>query len=265
MAIAGDRERGASALVAELLPVLDEAIHEGRESTIDVARIVCAGQPAMAPLWNLCAAAVVEFDEPGRYLRRRAEVARAPRALVRAAVAGLRDALADEKPATVLTLSYSGSVARTLAALHPSTPIRVVCAESQPGGEGAALAAALRAAGLDAEVVQDALLTTYLSGAAAVVIGADAVAAPWWLNKSGTLGLCAAASVTGVPVYVVASRDKAAANALIKRLVYPRTFEQTPAHLATLFLTEVGVITPDRVALFCERYATDIAQLLDAL
>src|SRR5687768_6299987 len=54
--IAEDRDSGASALAARLLPLLAEAIQAGEAVTLDIVRVICSGQPAMAPLWNACAA-----------------------------------------------------------------------------------------------------------------------------------------------------------------------------------------------------------------
>lgn len=263
--IAADRERGASVLLAELLPVLDDAVAAGREATVDVAQRICAGQPAMAPLWNICAAAMADFAIPGRYARRRAEVLRAPRALVRAATLALRDALRDRQTPLVLTWSHSGSVAATLLELGKRMPFQVVCAESLPGGEGVALSDTLRGAGLSVEVVADATMTTYLPEASAVVVGADAVGARHWTNKAGTYGLSAAAWFSGVPVYVVASRDKAVAAALDVAMSPSRLFEHVPAQLATLYLTDVGSIPPEGLDVFAERFQPDLRYLLEIL
>ena len=226
--------------------MLDAALAAGHEATVDVARRVCGGQPAMASLWNLCAAALADFVHPGRYALRRAEVERAPDSLTRAATAALVDALQGSTHARVLTLSHSGSVARVLTALSGALTLEVICGESLPGGEGAALAGQLRQDGIRTELVHDALLTTYLgsasapaprsasaSGSVAVVMGADAVTAEHWTNKAGTYGLAAAAWFSGVPVYVLASRDKTAAAALALRLSVARpvrTHARTTRH-----------------------------------
>lgn len=264
-AIAADRERGASALVAELLPVLDEAVAAGQSAVVEVARVVCRGQPAMASLWNLCAAALAECSDPGRYARRRAEVGRARLALVRAATLALRDALQGSTAARILTVSHSGSVARTLVAAASERRVTVICTESLPGGEGRALAATLREAGLAVECVVDALATTFLSSVDAVVVGADTLAAHSWTNKAGTFGVAAAAWFAAVPVYVVASRDKAAPPALAARLQTPSAFERTPAELATLFLTDIGPVAPDHLAQFVGHAAADPSHLLTIL
>ena len=266
--IAADRERGASALVAELLPILDAAIADGRQTTVDVARAVCLGQSAMAPIWKICAAALADFADPGRYALRRAEFARAPRALARAASAALRDALADrdDRSRQLLTLSSSGSVAAALSALPGmGIQIDVVCGESLPGGEGASMAQRLHADGIRVELVCDALLTTYLRSASAVLVGADAVETDVWTNKAGTYGLAAAAWFSGVPVYVICSRDKAAPPALGARLTSSELFERTPTSLATLFLTEVGPVSPDALGDLVARHADDLPHLLEIL
>ena len=245
--------------------MLDAALGAGREATIDVARRVCGGGPAMAPLWNICAAALAEFAHPGRYAMRRAEIARAPNALARAATAALRDALQGSVAPRVLTLSHSGSVARVLTALGDEGTLEVICAESLPGGEGARLAEHLRGHRVRAALVRDAELTTYFSPDAAVVVGADSVAADHWTNKVGTYGLAAAAWFTGVPVYVVASRDKAASAGLVERLTIATPFERTPAQLATLVLTDGGPIPPDALPTVAERYTAELPFLLDVL
>jgi translation initiation factor 2B subunit (eIF-2B alpha/beta/delta family) len=260
--IAGDRERGASVLLAELLPVLDAAIADGPSAAVEVARIVCAGQPAMASLWNLCAAAVADSALPGCYARRRAEASRARQALTRVAVHALQDALLDVSQPRLLTLSYSGSVARALLDLFRTRPFELICAESLPGGEGHRLRDDLRAAGLRVTAVHDAELTTYLSSATAVVVGADAISARGWTNKVGTFGLAAAAWFRGVPVFVMASRDKAVSDRLETRLRVTSPFEVTPLHLATLIITETGPSPPDELGPLTERFTPELTYLL---
>ena len=260
--IASNRTAGASELLSDLLPLLDEALAAGRETTLAVARVVCMGQPAMAPLWNACALAARDLVTPGTFARGRAEFERAPRALVRAASAALCDALAGGGARQLLTLSYSSAVSHTLQAVGVEGDLEVVCAESLPAGEGVRLRAELQAAGVRTQLVLDAELTTYLPSADAVIVGADAIAAREWTNKAGTFGLAAAAWFCGVPVYVVASRDKAQPDALAGRVPLPRTFERIPVSLATLFLTDAGAVPPDDVPSLSERFAAAGAELV---
>lgn len=272
--IAGDRTAGASELLAALLPVLEEAIAAGPEATIDLARIVLEGQPAMAPLWHASAAAVAEFERPGTFASARAGMERAPRTLVRAASRALGELLVGERAPLILTVSYSSSVARVLAeltasaeaaAVKPFRGLRVICGEGQPGLEGKRLASDLSTAGVEATVVIDAALTRFLSAATAVVMGADAVCAERWINKVGSFGVAAAASFTGTPAYVIASRDKFVPSILEARLSVPPLFEFIPAELATLLLTEAGPLSPADLAHAVERGTNAISLLLSQL
>jgi translation initiation factor 2B subunit (eIF-2B alpha/beta/delta family) len=118
---------------------------------------------------------------------------------------------------------------------------------------------------VDADLVADAALTTYLPRATAVIVGADAVAARHWTNKAGTYGLAAAAWFSGVGVYVLASRDKAESEALTPLIELPRTFERIPVQLGTQFLTDAGPATPDALGGLAERCAPDLAHLFRIL
>jgi translation initiation factor 2B subunit (eIF-2B alpha/beta/delta family) len=264
-AVGADREAGASELLARALPLLEEAIAAGRDTVLRVAQQICLAQPAMAPLWIASAVAMAEFQTPGRFARVRAEMERAPSALARAATDALTDALAGQARPQILTLSYSSSVARALSAIARRQALEVVCARSDPGGEGGRLRAALVEAGADATLAPDAMLTTYLPTATAVVVGADAISARDWSNKCGTFGLAAAASHLGTPVYVIGSRDKAQSAALHQRVQLPREFEQTPIGLATLVLTDVGPVAPEDVPALAERYSVELSALLALL
>jgi translation initiation factor eIF-2B subunit delta/ribose 1,5-bisphosphate isomerase len=282
--IAADRDRGASELLRDLLPLLAEAIAGGGAAPREVARIVCAGQPAMAPLWNACAAALADRDRPGRFARVRAEMERAAPALMRSASATLAELAPTGRDAVVITLSFSGSVAQTIGAIARTRPLQVVCAEGRPRFEGRRMAETLAGSGARVTLTTDAAIATYLSAEAVVVVGADAIAADGWINKVGTLGVAAAASLRGTPLYVIASRDKALARPLRDRWRSPaaapdeiwsapvagvtcenRYFERIPSELATLFLTDAGPISPSDLPQVSERYLDDIAVLISAL
>jgi ribose 1,5-bisphosphate isomerase len=283
-AIADDRDAGASELLARLLPVLSEALVAGHDAVAAVARVICAGQPAMPPLWNACGAALADARDPGRFARMRAELERSPRALVRAASRTLRDLLDSEQARRVLTLSYSGSVAAVVAEVAASLSIEVVCGEGRPRFEGRRMAETVARAGGRATLTTDAGLTAYLPRASAVIVGADAVSASTWINKAGTLGLAAAASLTGVPVFVVSGREKAWAAALSDRwsprsgrpeevwreappgiAVANHLFERIPTELATQWLTDAGPISPSDFGGVTERYAAESRELINVL
>jgi len=107
----------------------------------------------------------------------------------------------------------------------------------------------------------DAAIGHALGGADAVLVGADAVAAEWFLNKSGTRMLAATAAQEGVPLYVLASRDKFVSHTIANRLagregssaevwqgapagvaVRNPYFESTPLDLVTAIITDAGVL-----------------------
>ncbi len=278
-AIAGDHDSGAAELLARLLPLLAEAIQAGSGAPLEVARIVLGRQPVMAPLWHACAAAHHEAAHPGTFTRARLELERAPRALVRAAGHALRDLLIDDQNPLVLTLSYSSSVRDTLAELTAERRIRVVCGEGRPRLEGRRLAEGLQGVGAAVTLVVDAALTAFLGEASAVVLGADAVSADYWINKVGSFGLAAAAAHRGVPVYVVAGRHKMAPGILAERLL-PHDgpaeelgraagfssrniyFERIPIELATLVLTEGGRLGAGELPQATERATAQLAALI---
>jgi translation initiation factor eIF-2B subunit delta len=119
----------------------------------------------------------------------------------------------------------------------------------------------------------------------AVLIGADAVAPDWVVNKCGSSMLSALAVRAGVPVYVAATRDKFVDDrvaALLQvaehdpaevwdgpppgvavRNVY---FERMPADLVSAFITDAGVLSGDMLAEACRAACAGIDdRLVDAL
>jgi translation initiation factor 2B subunit (eIF-2B alpha/beta/delta family) len=103
----------------------------------------------------------------------------------------------------VATISRSSTI---LAALAGAPPITLLCSRSDPGGEGEATAAAARAAGHTATIVDDAELcervsrgevSLVLTGSDAILEGGDVI------NKIGTRALAEAAR--GVCPFVIAA------------------------------------------------------------
>jgi translation initiation factor 2B subunit (eIF-2B alpha/beta/delta family) len=104
-----------------------------------------------------------------------------------------------------------------------------------------------------------------------VLVGADAIAAEWFINKVGTGALCAAALLAGVPAYVVAGREKCVAppiaGVLALRADAPSTlwpdpppgvrvvnplFERVPLERVAGVITDAGLLTGDMVAAACD-------------
>jgi translation initiation factor 2B subunit (eIF-2B alpha/beta/delta family) len=271
--IAADHHSGASELVAQVLSVLTDALASGAPLRPLAVSLVNA-QPSMAPVWNavraaLAAGAAADFERYVEHARR------APRSLVRHA-AGLL-LTGSSAPLALVTISFSGTVALLLETLLVARPLHVACADGLPGLEGRRMTARLAAAGIQVSHFTDAGLGHALDAADAIVVGADAVTPDWFLNKSGTRMLAAAAAQQGIPVYVLATRDKflsRGAAALLEVLeespseVWPTPpagvtvrnpyFEATTLDLVSAVISEVGVLGASLVPDACPSAGDEI-------
>lgn len=276
--LAADRTSGASGIVAKVLDILTVA----RASDIDLREVtnaLCLAQPTMASVWNAAAAAL--SDDPTRLTQFAERVRRAPHAIARYAAAHFADDVSD-RPLHVVSLSCSASVVVALKAIRAARTVRVSCSESRPALEGRRFASDLVAAGIPVTYFSDAALAQALGpadfaaahargGADAVLVGADAIAGTWFLNKTGTRMLAAAATQQGVPVYVVASRDKFVGHELAARLVIRSGepaevwdappegvdvrnpyFELIPLDLVTAVISDVGILGTGMIPDVCE-------------
>jgi translation initiation factor 2B subunit (eIF-2B alpha/beta/delta family) len=201
-----DRTSGASELVEPAIELLRLARARGPEVLARTAEGLREAQPSMAPLLNLASAALRESGDPGAMDEFERRWRRGEEALVRAASAVL--AVPTGASRHFVTCSYSRSVLACLRFVAARGPVRVSCGEGRPALEGRRLAAALAAGGAAVALLTDAALATALAGADALVLGADAVASRWFVNKVGSAALAAAAAQAGTPVYVLASREK---------------------------------------------------------
>lgn len=254
--LAADRLSGASALVARAIEILRDAL-AGEADVIDTARALVRAQPSMAPMWNAALAALVG---PARFDAFVMRVRRAPAALVENALHHF-----PAPPRHIITISSSGSVATVIEAFVRRSAVRVTCSESAPAMEGRALAARLAAAGARVSCTRDDEIDAAVAGADAVLIGADAVAARWFVNKTGTRSLVASATASHVPVYVAATRDKFASPAIAARLAPNPLFEATPLASVAGVLSDDGVLQPDVVRRICEAPETDTTLAFIAL
>ena len=284
--LAADRVSGAAEILRRAIEILRDAL-AAHADMVEVTRAVVGAQPSMAPVWNAALAALAARDDPGRFDRFAGRIARAPEALARAAsevfgpdvlpVGGTRSSPSREsppaggRPLQFVTISFSGSVLAVLEAVRRTRPVEVVCSESRPANEGRALAARLAAGGIPVTCVLDAAIGQSLAAADAVLVGADAITAGWFVNKAGTKMLAAAASTQGVPVYVVASRDKFACAGVAARLTLGEgspadvwrdpppgvvvrnvCFETIPFDLVRRLITDDGVLDVGTARQVCE-------------
>ena len=194
-ALLADRRRGAVAIAldaAELLARLSPA-----ERAAAAARLVDA-HPAMAPLRLLSRA-----DDPAAF-------ADALRAHMDEAVGRAAGVVAGRR---VLTISHSSVVEQ---ALRSGRAAEIHCLRSEPGGEGAALAARL-----GAHLWEDAQLDEAAAAADVGLVGADAVGLDSFVNKVGTAALCRA-----LPTWMIDVPEKRLA---------PDEFAECAAALGDLF------------------------------
>ena len=184
-----------------------------------VARELCVRQPSMAGFQTAAAIALAAADPRQALEALAARIRRAPRTIARHAVPLLRLRTPGTSRLRLVTCSRSDAVERTLLALNQVESIDVCCAESRPAREGVALAAALLEAGLSTHLYSDAGLSAAIPGASALVVGADAVSNVGFINKVGTAALAALAQASGVPVLVLAGREKLVPALVFEALV----------------------------------------------
>jgi translation initiation factor 2B subunit (eIF-2B alpha/beta/delta family) len=267
--IASDRESGASDILDAVIEIFREQLR-ATAPIVPAARALCRAQPSMAPVWNASIQAIAAIDDPDRFERFAQRAARSAAALTRYAVECLRLEVAGG-PLRLVTLSNSRTVRVTLEALRRERTLHVACSESRPALEGRRLAVSLAESGIAVTCFADTALGHALAGAHAVLVGADAVAPDWFLNKSGTRMLAAAAAQQGLPVYALATREKFVTPALGARLVLTEGaaadiwlsppsgievrnpyFERTPLELITAVISDAGLLGPTMVAAACE-------------
>jgi translation initiation factor 2B subunit (eIF-2B alpha/beta/delta family) len=270
--LAADARSGASELLPRAVAVLQRARAEDPTDVPAVARAVAHAQPAMAPLWNAALAALGEEGDPGALDRFEQRWRRAGDALVREAGPVL--ARADGAAPLVATWSFSRTVLGCLVGFGRRQALTVACAEGRPACEGRRLALELAGAGIAVEFFTDGGLSGVFDRPGrtpdAVLVGADAVAPEWIINKCGTRMLAAAAAAAGVPVYVAATRDKFVDTPVAALLrvesrdpaevwggapagvsVRNAYFERVPLALVSGVITDVGLLGGDMVAEAC--------------
>lgn len=276
-----DATRGAAEIAAEAraglarLATLDEdpatLAADARQA---VLRLVEA-HPAMAPLIHLADATLTGVDEEG--LAALATLVREPRLTARVA-AHAREAIAEADQ--VATYSRSGTVLAALEAALDTGELHVMLSEARPGDEGLTVARSLADAGAHVQLTTDADLFSRVDEADVVLVGADAITAEAFVNKTGTRVLLDQARSAGVETRVLASSDKLWPAALPA----PRTgegahwrpevpddvrveaplFERVPLRLADRLVTEEGPAEPDALAARVEKLAIH-PDLVDAV
>ena len=282
-ALSSNRQSGASEIRDEAIAILLTA-RALDTPLVPLARSLIRAQPSMAPLWNAALAALASERSPGRFDRFVQQVARAPDALRRFAA----ECFSLEAPGNdlhLVTLSRSRAALTVIEAARTRGELQVSCSESRPVLEGRQLAARLAAQGIAVTCFSDAAIGHALVAADAVVVGADAIAPEWFINKAGTRMLAAAAQHRGIPVYVAATRDKFVGHAVAGQLairdespaeiwetpppgveIRNPYFETIPLDLVTLVISDAGLLGAALVPDVCESlHDTEIVGALERL
>ena len=154
------------------------------------------------------------------------------------------------RPSTVLTISYSSTVA---AAIRARNPRSVLCMASEPGGEGHRMAESLAATVIDDDEAIGQL------PAETVLIGADAITPTSLVNKVRTAELARAASDKGIACFALAGETKF----LPVELPVKEPFERCELAVFTAIVTPTGLLTPSEAASQAE--AVELHEALRAL
>ncbi len=277
-AIRRDNTSGATTLVGRAAEALRLwALHAEphtpaafRAQAARAGRALIRAQPAMAPMVRLVNDVLWELEAACDVAEARARVGEiCQRFVADLETAGARIAHHASglipNGGTVLTHSYSQTVLDTLlAARREGKDVQVICTESRPVGEGAALARQLGGAGVPATLVIDAALAAVAPEAALALAGADAVTPAGLVNKTGTCILALAARHFNRPFYALTSSAKFVPDGCRLGPEPPRPpqeilpeplpgvtvrnfyFETTPLELLTDIVTEDGLLAPSQ-------------------
>jgi translation initiation factor 2B subunit (eIF-2B alpha/beta/delta family) len=244
---ATDRRSGSARVAAAAADALAEISGSlSRDAIVDATRILVQGQPVMAAVVRLADDVLRALDEDGPPGAERA--ARAFTDRLASEATAIAEQLVRKLPraGSVLTVSASSTV---LEGLCRAAYLRVVCAVSEPGGEGRVAAERLRERGVDAIVVPDGAVAQQSTRVDAIVFGADVVGPAALLNKTGTLAAALGARASARPCLAVAGETKFVDDdawpnfaAAVERLAVEGVpaFEEIPAELITTFVTNRG-------------------------
>ncbi|HHS50104.1 MAG TPA: hypothetical protein ENN07_03210 [candidate division Zixibacteria bacterium] len=164
---------------------------------------------------------------------------------------------------TVTTISHSETVLNVLSKTKGlARDFHVIAAISEPSGEGRITAKSLADMGIDVTLVPDGAIGYAVERSNIVVVGADAVAGEFFINKIGTFPMALAAKHFNVPFYVCARLDKFTPSRNLpksRRVFGPEElkppesklitaqaplFERIPLSLVEGIVTESGIVKP---------------------
>lgn len=239
----------AAGSLADLVESIGAYAPEGYPVAIEeIAAELLRQQPEMAPIVGLVNAVFLRLPDGPDELAAELRSMEARMAASTGLLAAVGSALV-EPGSAVLTHGGSGSVKAMLVLAAESRRFSVSCAATLPLGEGVELAADLAAEGLRVEVVPDEQVLETLPGVDLVVMGANAFGPDHAMNVIGSSAVVEEAGIIGLPIYLVASLEKALPALLFERaagsVAGSRRFETVPLEMVTGLVTEVGILDPE--------------------
>jgi len=221
-ALAGDNRAGASEIAQgcarALIAYADQAKpgtpHEVEKAVFDLARKMLRPHASMAPVVRLINDVLLGLNDVDTVRLGLDTIRRVSNEY--SALSQQAGALAVESSlaifpheATVVTVSFSSAVAKSLVLAHnQGYTLKVICLESRPSLEGRLLAASLGEVGLEVVLVVDANCMSEVRRADLVMCGADSMGVYGIVNKIGTGNLAATAHAFGIPGYVIGDTSK---------------------------------------------------------
>lgn len=159
--------------------------------------------PDMAPLFNLCQAAL-HSGNPQKAIRKYLMSIESASKEITLKLNNLIN-----NNANIMTYSRSSTVKKVLIQLHRlGKKLRIWIPESRPGYEGRMLANELGSSEIHATLSTDMAAASVIKKMDAVLIGADRITPPYFVNKVGTTVFLLCARHYQVPVYLLSDQSK---------------------------------------------------------
>lgn len=153
-----------------------------------------------------------------------------------------------EKGVRIVTISYSSLVEAVILAGHQLGKVRrVLCLRSGPHNEGQLLAGALEQAGVRSLIIEDGAIASGIRAADRVLVGCDLMSPSFFINKTGSAPLTAAAGKAGVPVWVVGDTTRLVPD-YDPHSSLPPGFERVAYQDGIWIVCERGLLRPAELA-----------------
>ncbi len=285
--IVDDLLSGAAELALRAIVVFQTIMSERASASADemrvliqeAAKMLVAGQPAMAPLFHLCNKVLIAIDDakttPDLTDKCQKTLDEWEKVLCDS-VAKIADAAYDfiEPGSLVFAYSFSSTVVSTLLnARARGRYFRVACTEARPSMEGRKLAARLASGGIEVIHTFDNAMGLILPNCNAAFMGCDCIARPGVVNKVGSWVLAVACRELKIPLYALSGSEKFVGDERMFEFeshdrpgdevwaeapkgvsILNHQFDLVPFELLTGLVTELGVLKEADVEQHLKKY-----------